>query len=361
MGHKVTVELNGQAVYERLLESSVGREFGLFHFKDQTAAQARNVVLKGRWPETLDKSQLAGLLVPDPAGSNTDADRQARHILIGESIFSLEAGDLLERASKLRGNEAYAQLSSWVLPSPDHPVLRLAGDFSPSFPASGSGANGDDGDANHKFRLQAGGELNAPALALVNAAKSLAKLDELAAHITAIKPDGGGPAASNERAKLAFTGLIAIARGDDASAAQAMKAGKPLLSKLSADAPESVRWPELVLAAKAIQRPSLRQPAIELLDVMADQAKQKKTTQTEHKLASGLWTHQISNIRARAMLLIEAEKSGAGSATRLRNRPWHVPVDAGYSDSGRDPWHGRAHCSLGRGRRPVDSPSRPRD
>ena len=208
-----------------------------------------------------------------------------------------------------------------MLPSPDHPLLRLAGDFGPSFPASGSGANGDGGDANHKFRLQAGGELNAPALALVNAAKSLAKLDELAAHITAIKPDGGGPAASNERAKLAFTGLIAIARGDDASAAQAMKASKPLLSKLSADAPESVRWPELVLAAKAIQRPSLRQPAIELLDVMADQAKQKKTTQTEHKLASGLWTHQIRNIRARAMLLIEAEKSGAGSALAFGTDP----------------------------------------
>ena len=360
-GPKFTVELNGQAVYERLLESSVGREFGLFHFKDQTAAQARNVVLKGRWPESLDKSQLAGLLVPDPAASNTDADRQARHILIGESIFSLEAGDLLERASKLRGNEAYAQLSSWVLPSPDHPVLRLAGDFSPSFPASGSGANGDGGDANHKFRLQAGGELNAPALALVNAAKSLAKLDELAAHITAIKPDGGDPAASNERAKLAFTGLIAIARGDDASAAQAMKAGKPLLSKLSAQRRRACVGPNWCWPPKQFSGRRSVSRRSSCWTSWPTRQNRKRPPRPSTSSRAGFGPTKSATSEPERCSSIEAEKSGAGSCTRLRNRPWHVPVDAGYSDSGRDPWHGRAHSSLGRGRRPVDSPARPRD
>ena len=172
-GPKVKVELNGQAVYERMLEPAVGREFGLFHYKDQTAAQARNVVLRGKWPESLDKARLDGLLAPDPAAPDTVADRRARHTLIGEPIFALEAGEIVERASKLPPGEAYAQLVTWVLPTPDHPVLRLAGDFSPSFPAAtlmqqkaaaSSGASGDGIDADQKARLQSGGELRAPAL-----------------------------------------------------------------------------------------------------------------------------------------------------------------------------------------------------
>ena len=62
---KLAIDLNGQTVYERPLEPALGRQFGLFHFKDQTAAQARNVVLRGQWPESLTKEQLAGLTAPD--------------------------------------------------------------------------------------------------------------------------------------------------------------------------------------------------------------------------------------------------------------------------------------------------------
>ena len=44
---------NGQTIYERPLEAGLSRQFSFFHFKDQTAAQARNVVLRGRWPQAL--------------------------------------------------------------------------------------------------------------------------------------------------------------------------------------------------------------------------------------------------------------------------------------------------------------------
>ncbi len=39
---KVTIDLNGQTIYERPLEPTLGRQFGLFHYKDQTSAQVRN-------------------------------------------------------------------------------------------------------------------------------------------------------------------------------------------------------------------------------------------------------------------------------------------------------------------------------
>ena len=62
----VTLDLNGETVYERPLESLSGRQFGLFHFKDQTSAQARNFVLRGHWPEALSSDLMTELLRPDP-------------------------------------------------------------------------------------------------------------------------------------------------------------------------------------------------------------------------------------------------------------------------------------------------------
>ncbi len=69
-GDKLTIELNGQAIYERPLERELGRQFSLFHFKDRTAAQARNVVLKGRWPESFTTEQLANLMAPSSSAPN---------------------------------------------------------------------------------------------------------------------------------------------------------------------------------------------------------------------------------------------------------------------------------------------------
>ena len=54
---KATLDLNGQTIYERPLEPSLSRQFGFFHYKDQTAARARNVLLRGRWPEALTAEQ----------------------------------------------------------------------------------------------------------------------------------------------------------------------------------------------------------------------------------------------------------------------------------------------------------------
>ena len=133
----VTLDLNGQTVYERPLESSSGRQFGLFHFKDQTSAQARNLVLRGHWPEALSSGQLTDLLRPDPTAPDSESIRRARHAVIGEPLFALQVDDILEKAEKLPVAERYRLLADWVLPSPDHPVVRLEGSFSPSFPPPG--------------------------------------------------------------------------------------------------------------------------------------------------------------------------------------------------------------------------------
>src|SRR5262249_28975168 len=69
------LELNGVTVYERKLEPGNNRSFGFFHYKDQTAVQVRNVVLRGDWPEALTADQIANLTAP--GGETPLADRRA--------------------------------------------------------------------------------------------------------------------------------------------------------------------------------------------------------------------------------------------------------------------------------------------
>jgi Tol biopolymer transport system component len=49
----VSLELNGQQVYERELETTNQRTFGLFHYVDQTEVRVRNLEMQGDWPTAL--------------------------------------------------------------------------------------------------------------------------------------------------------------------------------------------------------------------------------------------------------------------------------------------------------------------
>ena len=62
---KVTIALNGEEVYDRPLEDLSGRHFGLYHDRNKSAAQVRNVTLSGDWPETLSAEQLGNLVAFD--------------------------------------------------------------------------------------------------------------------------------------------------------------------------------------------------------------------------------------------------------------------------------------------------------
>ena len=55
-GDKVTLELNDQAIYERTLEPTNQRYFGLFHYADETQVRVRNVTQQGNWPRSLPAS-----------------------------------------------------------------------------------------------------------------------------------------------------------------------------------------------------------------------------------------------------------------------------------------------------------------
>jgi hypothetical protein len=56
---RATVHLNGVEVYCRWLGATDSRMFGLFYYRSRTVAKVRNVVLTGKWPESLSEDQMS--------------------------------------------------------------------------------------------------------------------------------------------------------------------------------------------------------------------------------------------------------------------------------------------------------------
>src|SRR5207302_9024759 len=56
-GDVVTVALNGTPVYERPIEPTNQRLFGLFHYTDRTEARVRGMTLTGGWPKQLPPAE----------------------------------------------------------------------------------------------------------------------------------------------------------------------------------------------------------------------------------------------------------------------------------------------------------------
>jgi hypothetical protein len=67
-GDRVALRLNDQLIYERALEATNQRSFGLFHYADEAEVRVRKVVYRGEWPRTL----------PDPLLSRQDAHGEER-------------------------------------------------------------------------------------------------------------------------------------------------------------------------------------------------------------------------------------------------------------------------------------------
>ena len=76
VNEQVQLRLNGSLIFERPIEPTSDRRFGLFHFKGQTAVEAREIVLSGDWPQSLPAGE-SGLLALATQAAN-DAVLRAR-------------------------------------------------------------------------------------------------------------------------------------------------------------------------------------------------------------------------------------------------------------------------------------------
>ena len=65
-GDRIAIELERPADLRAPAGATLGRQFGLFHYKDQTSSQVRNVVLRGNWPERYPDRLRADLAATTP-------------------------------------------------------------------------------------------------------------------------------------------------------------------------------------------------------------------------------------------------------------------------------------------------------
>ncbi len=308
------LDLNGVRIYEYPLEKANQRTFGFFHERGKTDVKVREVVLRGGWPTSLPADLLARR-DPNPA----EADRRARGAMIEERFSALAADSILAEARGLPPERRYETLAAHVLPTPDHPAFRVAGDLTPVDPAPPVAGSPIPATGS---RLASGGEVQSPALELVASAKALGRLDDLAGRVQKAKP----PAGQLDRGYLAMTALVQAARGEDFEAAAALKQLKAPLQKLPDDAPEWDRWTELVAASAGLDRQALRPASMALIEVMDQQWRKKYQMD---------WAKALRTVRTRGQLLAmpEAARPAPGAAPKVPG--WAPVTHADASTRGR--------------------------
>jgi tetratricopeptide (TPR) repeat protein len=262
-GDTAVLTLNGVEIYRRPLEADNSRQFGFFHFRDRTEAQARNVVLRGDWPETVPSEALTNLTTRHRGIVEPREERRALHNIVGEDMLSRAAESVLKKARALPLAERYETLAAWVLPRDTQENFRLQGAFTPTDaapPVASPEPNPPDNPS--PTCVQTGGQLDAPALELVATARQIGKLDELSEQVRKIKPG----IERNQRGQLAMLALIALAEGRADEAKDALRRLHELSKALPLETAIWLRWPELVAQSAIVGFPELR-PESELLGI----------------------------------------------------------------------------------------------
>ena len=244
------IDLNGQLVGAFPVTSD--QQFSFFHFKDQTESRIRNVVLEGEWPEALDDSIRSDLFAhrkPPSAAESVVAE------MIDDKLYELRIDDLVAKTAQLPDEQRYDALADWVLPSARNPGFRIFGSPQRWMPQPLKAAGTKERESVRDF-------FALPAVELVETAKNLDRLPDLAQRVTEIQP----LVPVDASARVVLQAMIAAAAGDS-------QAGKIHLRNLNdrvmaADPmrPYHDRWPELHAMLLAVEHPELADTVEPLVD-----------------------------------------------------------------------------------------------
>lgn len=224
------------------------------------------------------------------------SDTAALRELFGESALASNVWSVRERAANMPDDEAYQYLSEWILPGKTHRTLRLTGAFTTTHPAP------IVGDVT-----SGGGDLVAPAIDLVDAAKRLGQLAELRKLVAATQPSGE----AEERAKFALLFLVEAAR-DDRDSARAACDQLLTLSVQNGGLRHDSNWPELLVATRGLQKPEMRDAVGELCTYLSGQILSWRS--------SGVvaWDHQVAALNGfqRSLKMSESPTDNAEGTDR---------------------------------------------
>ncbi len=256
----LTLSLNGTLIYTRRMEADAERTFGLYHDRHRSEARVRGVILRGDWPAELRLAEVQGELLALHRPARTLAERRALGAILDDQHVLDAAYGVHRRALQLPVAERYAYLRDWVLPSADHATLRLALGFTPTNPAPPVSDVALETIPAGASRVTTGGELIAPALDLVQAAKELNKLDELRTQVAAIQP-AEAPLQQRRLLEKARWSLLAIIEIEAGQMTQATQNLHELASLVVAETPRSFadQWPETLAIVSALPHAESRE------------------------------------------------------------------------------------------------------
>ncbi len=258
-GNTAVIVVNGVEVARRPLEPENSRQFGLFHFRDRSAAQIRNVVLTGNWPKTLPSD----LMAREPSAKTNPAESVVCHELVGEEVLSESASFVLKSARAMPDSKRYDYLREWVLPRDDKPDFRLAVSYTPTGaapPVASVASNPRDNSSD--TRVSTGGALECPVMELVATAQRLGKLDELLLLVER------NPSSDERvvRERVALCALIHMAQDrDDAARDDLQKLLALVRARPKDNSPVWQRAPEQVAQWASLGRPALRKVSDDLI------------------------------------------------------------------------------------------------
>ena len=135
-GDTLTIELNGQVVYERKLDADEERLFSLFHYQDRSAVRVRNVVLAGNWSKN-----LPGLEAVNIATKASSAESRAGETSSANRCLRRAPGCSAKVLRSRRPN-AIGSLPIGRCPVASRSVFQLPGNFVPADDRRGGEAEG---------------------------------------------------------------------------------------------------------------------------------------------------------------------------------------------------------------------------
>ncbi len=163
--------------------------------------------------------------------------------LFDEEIVAQNVFAVRHRYLMLSMSGRYDYLANWVLPSETHAAIRLSGAFTPTEVVPLTPKEYLDSDGS-------GGELVSPVFDLLDAARSLGRLEDLRGRVGAIPP---ARTEAQQRARAAMLVLLAMELNDEVTVAAEVNRLRALVT-VAVPASMSDQWPETLVAYRSVTR-----------------------------------------------------------------------------------------------------------
>jgi len=223
----------------------------------------------------------------EPADHNVDA---ALNDILGDDILQQNVAKVRDDAKRLPLAERYQLLSDWVLPGKTHSQFRLSMSFAPE------GAVGES----------INGELQSPAMDLVEVAALLGRLDDLRARVSESAPTSNRAS----RCRNTLLVLIDIAAGKFVDAEQRLGQLHSDFLQLNRDE-VTTRFPETLAIVAAARHEETRETAAEFLAHIVDSFIRK-----DRSGSTDVWDRQMAALAGATKPAIDSSEIPDGIASK---------------------------------------------